>query len=144
VWRRTVPGVPKSRGRKPKRSARHPHTAGTTTAGTPAGPGKYRPGVIHVGEREVLQLVTRLDPTQLLAIGIPAWWLALAIGTPANVCLDGALILRAAFDIFGVRAEPKIVTLEVRDQHTGKRTAFGTAEPHFTGEHFVGHMGAGL
>jgi hypothetical protein len=60
------------------------------------------------------------------------------------MCLDGALILRSAFEQFGVRAEPKIVTLEVRDQHTGHRTAFGTAEPHFMGDHFIGHMGLWL
>lgn len=127
--------MPKSRGRKPNKH-RPPSRRGDE--------GGYQPGVIEIDEHQAVEGLMRLGPEQLLEVGLPVWWLVLLPGQPANMCLDGALVLREAFAQFGVVAEPKPVTLIVHDQRTGRSTRFGTEVPRFDGEYFVGHMGLWL
>lgn len=130
--------VPKSRGRRPKPGSRS----------RPRPPDRsrdqYRPGVVKVDDREGFAFVAGLAPSQLLPLGLPVWRLLLTPGSPANQCLDGSLVLREAFDMFGVRAEPKVVTLTVHDRQTGAATRYGSGEPRFAGGHFKGHMGLWL
>lgn len=134
----TVEGVPKSRGRKSepgKKSRARP---------TSAGRGCYTPGVVSVDERQGMIGLANLGPDQLVEIGLPSWWLMLQHGNPANVCLDGALVLRTAYAQLGLTAVPKLVELVVDNPGSDHATGYGTATPHFTDDTFVGHMGLWL
>lgn len=84
-----------------------------------------------VDEREGMIGLANLPPEQLVEIGLPVWWLMLQHGNPANVCLDGALVLRTAYAQFGITAVPKLVTLVVDDPDSDHATGYGTATPHF-------------
>lgn len=128
--------MPKSRGRKPSKRRR----LGADESGRTS----YRPGLVEVNEQQGLIGLANLGPDHLLEIGLPVWWLMLQHGNPANVCLDGALVLKSAYAQFGITAAPKLVELAVHDQVAGQVTGYGTATPHFTGDTFVGHMGLWL
>ncbi|WP_344428922.1 hypothetical protein [Amycolatopsis minnesotensis] len=131
--------MPKSKGRKPKPGKKNrPRTPPNT------GGGRYRPGAVHVDEDEAFALLDRLIPEQVLTVGLPVWWLLLLPGKPANICLEGAFVLREAFALFGIDAKVKLVELIVRDTRTGQATQYGRPDPHFTGDQFRGHAGLWL
>lgn len=88
--------------------------------------------------------LANLGPDQLVEIGLPVWWLMLQHGNPANVCLDGALVLRTAYAQLGLTAVPKLVELVVDNPGSDHATGYGTATPHFTDNTFVGHLGLWL
>ncbi|MET9265228.1 hypothetical protein [Amycolatopsis sp. NPDC004079] len=131
--------MPKSKGRKPKPGKQ-------SRARTPpqTGNGRYRPGAVHVNEVQAFTLLERLEPEQLLTVALPVWWLLLLPGKPANICLQGAFVLREAFALFGIEADVKLVELIVRDNRTGRATQYGRPDPHFTGDQFQGHAGLWL
>jgi hypothetical protein len=131
--------VPKSKGRKPK-----PGKQFRSRARQGSGNGRYRPGVIRVDEDEAFALLRQLQPEQLLTVGLPVWWLMLLPGKPANLCLEGGLLLREAFALFGITAEVKLVELIVHDERTGRATKYGRSDPYFDGDRFVGHAGLWL
>lgn len=85
--------------------------------------------------------LANLGPDQLVEIGLPVWWLVLQQGNPANVCMDGALVLTVAYAQFGLTAVPKLVELVVDDRTSDHATGYGTTNPHFSAGRFVGHMG---
>jgi hypothetical protein len=102
--------------------------------------------MVAVDEREGMLGLANLPPEQLVEIGLPVWWLMLQHGNPANVCLDGALVLRTAYAQFGITAVPKLVELVVDDPARDQSTRYGTRTPHFVDgeDRFVGHMGLWL
>jgi hypothetical protein len=73
-------------------------------------------------------LLDRLEPEQLLTVGLPVWWLMLLPGKPANLCLEGGFVLREAFALFGIEAEVKLVELFVHNNATGDATQYGRPE----------------
>jgi hypothetical protein len=99
--------------------------------------------MVTVDEEQGMHGLLSLPPELLVEIGLPVWWLMLQRGNPANVCIDGALVLRTAYAQFGITAIPKLVELVVTDPSTDHATAYGTRTPHFVEdeERFVGHMG---
>lgn len=138
----SVKTVPNSRGRKRKPGK---NSRARTVVRRP-GRGRYTPGMVAVDERQGILGLARLPSELLVEIGLPVWWLILQSGNPANVCLDGALVLRTAYAQFGITAVPKLVELVVTDPGTDHATAYGTQAPHFVDgeDRFVGHMGLWL
>lgn len=100
--------------------------------------------MVSVDERQGMIGLANLGPDQLVEIGLPVWWLMLQHGNPANVCLDGALVLRTAYAQLGLTAVPKLVELVVDNPGSDHATGYGTATPHFTDNTFVGHLGLWL
>lgn len=102
--------------------------------------------MVTVDEDQGMLGLANLPSELLVQIGLPVWWLMLQRGNPANVCLDGALVLRTAYAQFGVTAVPKLVELVVTDPANDHATAYGTRTPHFVDgeDRFVGHMGLWL
>ena len=107
-------------------------------------PSSGRPRPLDAPADEVDAVFRTLAPDRLLHAGIPVWWLRINADRPANACLDSALILKAAFEAFEVRAEPAFVRLRVDDTARATSSVFGALHPSLDGGRLNGHVGLWL
>jgi hypothetical protein len=83
------------------------------------------------------------NPEQLPIMGLPFWYLLLVDSEPANRCLDAALMLQAAYALFGIEAVPAPAELSV-PAADGGITIYGTPRPRVEDGQLIGHAGLWL
>jgi hypothetical protein len=129
--------MPKSRKRKSK-TARTPKRAGTASG---AGSNRFTPGRLRSDNGHLGQLLVAdgIPPDTRVVMLLPMLWLSKAHGHRGNICLDACLTLQQAYRQLGITAELQPVELTVTDAR-GRVTVYGSAQPHWESDDFVGHV----
>ncbi|MGH4020710.1 MAG: hypothetical protein ACRDT0_16085 [Pseudonocardiaceae bacterium] len=130
--------MPKSKGRKPKRTPRRSDRPART--GTGAGSGSYTVGLLKMTDERIASLLLsgRADPDLMVELLLPLLWLYHMSGQPGNACVDGSITLQRAYEQFGISAEPRPVDLVVRDR-SQRLILYGQPEPYWEQDGFRGH-----
>ncbi|MGY4102048.1 hypothetical protein ACW2Q0_21230 [Nocardia sp. R16R-3T] len=123
--------MPKSKGRKPKRTngARKPSRGRTG----------YNPGRLGIPEQVIATMLGTAPPDQLVEMLPPFLWLHHSSGHQANMCVSAALTLQQAYDVIGVLARPTAVQLVISHRDRGPLTRYGGGEHHWDGKDYSGH-----
>src|ERR1017187_2559090 len=120
----SLPGVPRSRGRKPaRRPARHPRRRGPGPAAEDAG--ARLTGLLEYGDPA--------DPVQVTAL-LPLFLDAVAADhrLPAERCLDDCVVLAHAYAQLGIAAEVRAAELVITSAATGHSSTHGSLNPRWT------------
>lgn len=125
--------MPESRKRKPTKKASRKRTE--------VEPGQYRVGTLRMREDRVggLVLNEQIPPDLMVELLMACLWLYHNRGMPANSCVNGAVMLRYAYEQFGIVAEPRAVDLAISDQRSKKNVFYGRPDPYWDGPVFHGH-----
>lgn len=138
---RTVPDVPKSRGRrKPAKKPSPQNRAPGPSAGS-SGRGRYDAGQIASPAEKIGGLLLGENiPVDLMVELLPAMlWLEHATGLPTNLCVSSCATLHFAYAQLGIDAHPRAVDLVVGNRRTDQHTMYGQPDPYWSGSTFHGH-----
>ena len=106
----------------------------------PASGRRYRPRPLVSNEELLQHVVLNGDPEQLYLMLPPLLWVDVlsAQQRPSNLCVQSAHALRHAYAGLGVPTSIQCVELAVTDAGGGG-TRYGSPQPHYVGDRFVGH-----
>lgn len=135
----SVLAVPKSKGRKPKKSPRRVDAPGRVDPAARHS-GRYAAGRLEMSDERIGALLSgeTIEPDLMVELLLPALWLSHMTGQPANHCVDGSMTLHYAYKEFGITADPRAVDLAVNDR-SRQTILYGQPNPHWEGSTFHGH-----
>ena len=131
--------MPKSRSRKPKKTASPGRAAGDPglQAARRLAGARYQDAKNLVG---TLLGSDRIPGESLVPMLLPALWVLKSSerGDPANACVDACMTLRYGYGQLGIRADLQFVDLVVQDS-AGRTVMHGNPQPSWDGTELDGH-----
>ena len=135
--------VPKSRGRKPKKSSTRASSRVRSVAAVASDPrrGTYDVGTLGQTDDAIMGLLLsdRAAPELMVELLLPLLWISGMRGAAANRCVDACMTLHYAYEQLGIIAQPRPVDLVASDNRTGQKTLYGRPDPFWEDDHFNGH-----